>query len=330
MMTAGTGIDNAAKHAVLQGMMEKLEASYVFPEKAKEIAAGIRERMERGEYEATADVKAFADLVTAHLQELSRDGHLRLQLRQGPTPGAFKSPEEYNQAMALQNYGFHRVERLAGNVGYLDLRGFMAPEVAGDVAVAAMNMLANSSALIVDLRNCPGGSPLMVALLTSYLFEPWPVHLNSFYLRQGDRTQQFWTHNWVPGKRLGKEPPVYVLISKKTFSAAEEFTYNLKHLKRATIVGETTGGGAHPGGPHMLNEELQVFIPSGRAINPITGTNWEGEGVAPDIAVDQTDALKVAHREALKQVIARFGEREETGYKHLTAEAARALAELEG
>ena len=319
---------------VLEAMVQKIEALYVFPEKAKEIGAAIRERMAKGAYESATESKVLAELVTEHLQELSRDGHLRLQARHLMAPQQYKSPEEFAQAMALQNYGFHKVERLPGNVGYLDLRMFMHPELAGDVAVAAMNFLASSSALIVDLRSCPGGSPLMVALLTSYLFEGPPVHLNSFYNRGSDQLQQFWTHNWVPGKRLGKrlgkQPPVYVLASRRTFSAAEEFTYNLKHLKRATIIGETTGGGAHPGQAHPLSDELAIFVPSGRAINPITGTNWEGVGVEPDIAVPQAEALQVAHREALKQVLAQIGDRPEPGYQHLLTEAEKALAELEG
>jgi C-terminal processing protease CtpA/Prc len=141
----------------------------------------------------------------------------------------------------------------------------------------------------------------MVALISSYLFGPDPVHLNDLYFRPDDSTHQWWTLPHVPGQRYeGK--PVYILTSKRTFSAAEEFAYNLKSLKRATIVGETTGGGAHPGGTRRINDHFAVFVPSGRAINPITKTNWEGTGVTPDLPVAADLALKTAHLAALKTI----------------------------
>jgi C-terminal processing protease CtpA/Prc len=140
----------------------------------------------------------------------------------------------------------------------------------------------------------------MIGLITSYLFDD-RVHLNDFYYRERDEMQQFWTWPFVQGRRFGKSKPVYILTSNRTFSAAEEFTYNLKHLKRATIVGETTGGGAHPGGPRRINDHFSVWVPSGRAINPVTKTNWEGTGIEPDIKVEAKQALKAAHLDALKK-----------------------------
>lgn len=140
----------------------------------------------------------------------------------------------------------------------------------------------------------------MIQLISSYLFEE-QVHLNSFYIRQTDEMQQFWTPNHVDGKRM-PDVPVYVLTSPRTFSAAEEFTYNLKNLERATIVGQTTGGGAHPVNGHYFNFDgfaMTMSLPFGRAINPITGTNWEGTGVSPDLEVSVSDALLAAHRDAL-------------------------------
>ena len=143
----------------------------------------------------------------------------------------------------------------------------------------------------------------MVALISSYLFGAEPVHLNDLYWREGDSTHQWWTLPYVPGKRYGDKRPVFLLTAKRTFSAAEEFTYNLKNLKRATIVGETTGGGAHPGGGRRVNAHFMVWVPSGRAINPYSKTNWEGTGVKPDIDVPADQALKVAHIEAMKKVL---------------------------
>jgi retinol-binding protein 3 len=165
-----------------------------------------------------------------------------------------------------------------------------------------MNFLASTDALIIDVRRNGGGEAEMVQLICSYLLPgDKPIHLNSFYWREGDRTEEFWTLKDLPGKRyLGKE--VYVLTSRGTFSAAEVFTYNLKNLKRATIVGETTGGGAHPGGDVLLGDHFAAFIATGRAINPITKTNWEGTGVKPDVEVDAERALDVAREMALKRL----------------------------
>jgi C-terminal processing protease CtpA/Prc len=206
--------------------------------------------------------------------------------------------------MRMSNYGFKEVKLLDGNIGYLDLRGFSDARFGGETAVAAMNFLSNASALIIDLRNNGGGSPSMIQLITSYLYGPQAVHLNTFYSRPSNEYSQTWTLPHVSGKRR-PDMDVYVLTSGKTFSAAEEFTYNLKNLKRATIIGETTGGGAHPGGTRVATERFTVWVPTGRAINPITQTNWEGTGVEPDIKVKAADALQVAQVKALEKLVAK-------------------------
>jgi hypothetical protein len=207
--------------------------------------------------------------------------------------------EERQRTIAgRENFGFARVERLAGNIGYVDLRGFMPPALAGETATAAINFLASADAVIFDLRQNGGGDPAMVAFITSYLVGPQPVHLNDFYSRPGNETRQSWTLPYVPGRRLtGKD--VYILTSARTFSGAEEFTYNLKHLKRAIVVGETTGGGAHTVAGRRINELFVIAVPSGRPINAVTKSNWEGVGVEPDVKVAAEHALKVAHLMAL-------------------------------
>jgi hypothetical protein len=296
---------------VLDGVLKQLNEHYVFPDKAREMEKAIRARREKNEYDRIASANALAETLTRHLQEVSHDKHLRVVYRREalPRPRATPSPEARQRMRAMMgknNFGFEKVERLEGNIGYLDLRGFMEAEVAGETAAAAMTFLANTDALIIDLRKNGGGSPDMVALLCSYLFDGSPTHLNSLHWRRpgGEEIHQWWTLPYVPGKKyIGKD--VYVLTSKRTFSAAEEFTYNLKTQKRATIVGETTGGGAHPGGPLPVTDHFAVWVPSGRAVNPITKTNWEGTGVKPDIEVPADEALKTAHLEALKKVAAR-------------------------
>jgi len=186
---------------------------------------------------------------------------------------------------------------MEGNVAYIEILTFGMP--AGPVrnAVrAVMDSAADASALIIDLRDNGGGRPELVALITSYLFGDEPVHLNSLYWRPRDTTQDFFTNPDVEGRKYGPDKPVFVLTSSRTFSAAEEFSYNLQARERATLVGETTGGGAHPGGGVQLPHGLMMFVPSGRAINPVTGTNWEGTGVVPDVAARAEDALEVALR----------------------------------
>lgn len=186
----------------------------------------------------------------------------------------------------------------------LELRQFARPEAAGELAAAAMNLLANTATLLIDLRRNRGGSPAMVALLASYFFPPKPIHLNTIVWREADWRQEWWTLPDVSGPRyLGK--PVYVLMSAETFSAVEEFAYDLQALRRATIVGEITAGGAHPERRFQLSPHFAVYVPRGRAINPITGTNWEGVGVVPDTVTSAADALPAAYRASLQWLLDR-------------------------
>jgi len=308
-------IDSKLAREVIEGIVKHLREAYVFPETAKKIEADLRGRLDRNEYADVKSARRLAEVLTEHLQAISKDRHLRVfydtdpilgaPRKPGPDPGPGQRDDWRERLRAMgeaMNFGFEKVERLEGNVGYLDLRMFMPAELGGDTAAAAMNLLAHTDALIIDVRKNGGGDPSMVALVSSYLFGPEPVHLNDLYFRPEDSTHQWWTLPHVPGRRYeGK--PVYVLASRRTFSAAEEFTYNLKSLKRATIVGETTGGGAHPGGIKRITEHFGMFVPSGRAINPITRTNWEGTGVTPDVPVAADRALATAHLAALKAIV---------------------------
>jgi C-terminal processing protease CtpA/Prc len=186
---------------------------------------------------------------------------------------------------------------LEGNVGYVEIRSFAySARAIADAVAKEMSAVADADALIIDIRRNGGGAPEAVSLISSYLFGEQPVHLNSLYFRPDNTTEDFYTLRSVAGKRFGPDKPVYVLTSKATFSAAEEFAYNLQSRKRATIVGETSGGGAHPGGTQQVGEGFWVFVPAGRAINPITRTNWEGVGVIPEVPVPADSALTTALR----------------------------------
>ena len=305
---AGEPVDAAMRAKMVDRVSAALNETYVFPEVAKKMEASLRKKLKAGAYDKVANSAELAEAFTRDLQEVSKDKHLSVGYAPSKPPGLGSegppSPEvreNIRRELAARNFGFEKVERLAGNVGYLDLRGFMGAELAGETAIASMGFLANSDALIIDLRRNGGGHPSMVQLISSYFFDE-PQHLNSFYIRKGNITEQFWTSAHVAGKRM-TQVPIYILTSERTFSAAEEFTYNLKNLKRATVVGETTGGGAHPVRAHFLEDvRLLVRVPFGRAVNPITGTNWEGTGVTPDVQVPADKALETAHQEALKKL----------------------------
>jgi len=290
---------------VIDALGKALRDRYVFPEVGEKLDARLKQRLTAKAYDTVTSAKAFSRILTEDLAAIARDKHLNvLYFSEAPQPRPQGRPAGPDP-MASRNYGFAKVERLPGNVGYLKLDGFADPSgEAGQIAAAAMAFLAGTDAMIIDLRQNGGGSPAMVAFLCTYFFEGNPVHLNSLYWRTTGETQQWWTLGHVPGKRyVGRD--VYVLTSSRTFSAGEEFTYNMQTQKRATIVGETTGGGANPGGMERLSDHFGAFIPSGRAINPITKTNWEGTGVSADMAVPADKALDAAYRDALTKLTAK-------------------------
>lgn len=308
-----TPIDTRHRAELIRDVSESLMEVYVFEDVATQMVKLINRKLEAGEYDQFDTVGGLTGQVTADLQSISHDLHLNVRAAMPPprnSGGEDLSPDEraqlrLNRARA-RNFGFQRLEMLPGNIGYLDLRGFEDTDIGGETAVAAMNFLANSSAIIFDLRQNGGGSPSMIQLISSYLFDE-SQHLNSFHVRRTDSIEQYWTQTRVQGPKM-VETPVYVLTSGRTFSAAEEFTYNLKNMERATVVGETTGGGAHPVDLVVLDlgddHYAHLSLPYGRAINPITGTNWEGTGVTPNIETSAEQALDIAQFEILKTLSA--------------------------
>lgn len=306
---AGPTIDAATRQQVIEATIREMNAQYVFPDKARAVEQALRAQQRAGAFDGETSATAFADKLTEAVRAVTQDKHIRMRYSAQPLEDrqADRAPTAGERAAYLKseqarNFGVERVERLPGNIGYIELRGFASAELAGDAIAAAMNLVAHTQALIVDLRRNGGGDPATVALMSSYLFAE-RTHLNNMYWREGNRTEQFWTQDWVPGRRFDARKPVYVLTSRRTFSGAEEFSYNLKNLKRGTIVGETTGGGAHPGDMVKVATHFHVFIPGGRAINPISQTNWEGTGVEPDVRVPADDALRVAQALALKPLV---------------------------
>ena len=326
--------DISMHHTIVQSLSEKLKAYYVFPDIAEQICAHLHKYLEDGEYANITKGELFALALTLHLQEVNHDEHLWVKWHSEPLPDDEDSLRHNREWQAermlearLDNYGMHKVERLPGNVGYIEIRYFHRPTWGGETVVAAMNYLANTDALIIDLRKCTGGYPGMIALIMSYLFGGESIHLSSIYWRDDDVTQQYWTMPYVPGKHFG-DKPVYVLTSKVTFSAGEEFASILLTHKRATVIGDKTDGGAHPGGSYRLSPHFEVFIPIGLAINPVTGTDYEGIGVTPDILIPQEQAFTAAYHMALRAVLGNIGEASSEPFRALVKEAQVALKEL--
>jgi hypothetical protein len=299
-------IDATTRTQVIDAAIENLNAYYVSPELAKKMADAVLARRKKGEYDAMNDGDAFAKKLTEDFREVSHDKHLRVdfspaKIAERPTgPPDAAQVAEYRKQMEKMNCGFDKVEILPGNVGYVKFDMFADPDICGPTAVAAMNFLGNVDAIIFDLRENGGGDPKMVALISTYLFAT-QTHLNDLWERKSDSTSQYWTLPYVPGKRLDGKP-AFVLTSKRTFSGAEEFTYNLKNLGRATIIGETTGGGAHPVSGHRIDDHFMIGVPFAKAVNPISKTNWEGTGVEPDVKVPAADALATAEKLAAEKL----------------------------
>jgi len=302
-------LNKEQKEEVIEKVSGFLVDNYIFPEMAEKMEKFINEQFEKGKYDGIKNAFEFSDVLTKDLREVCKDKHLgvvfdpnlkeRLEKKKGNTE---KLTKEEIEEMKYENFGFKKVERMNGNIGYVDFRAFYPVEYGEKTAVSAMNFLANCDAIIIDLRSNGGGEPNMVQFICSYFFDSKPIHLNSLYYRAKDTTEEYWTLEEIPGKRM-PNVDLYVLTSNRTFSGAEEFAYNIKSLKRGTIVGEVTGGGAHPVDMFPINDFLCIYVPSGKAINPITKTNWEGVGVKPDIEVSQDIALQTAKMEAMKKLM---------------------------
>lgn len=297
-------------HEIIEGLINQLGANYVFPEKAREIAIHLRQQLAQGVYDDVYDGEVLAQMITEQLRAVSHDKHLRLIYQADGISTRIHDNEVYTseeieriRQQKQENYGLKKIEILDGNIGYFQINKFVHPHFAGESMRAAMAFLAHTRALIIDLRANGGGEGLMVQFLCSYFFNAFEaehIQLNGLYDRRKDQLRQYWVFPYVPGTRYLNKP-LYILTSQRTFSAAEEFTYNLQQLKRALVIGETTRGGAHAGLRYPINTHFEAFIPNTRAVNPISGTNWEGVGVQPDLPVAQEEAPDLAYRKALAE-----------------------------
>jgi len=327
LMTGGIAqndykLDASERLLVIDSIVSMLNNNYVYPEVAHKMGELIGKNDQSGAYDDITDPYLFTERITADLRSVSHDKHLRLSYE--PETIAMIRQAEENQddetylkmieeRLKRENYGFKEVKILPGNIGYIDLRQFTNTSFqgAGETAVAAMQFLRNTDAIIFDMTRNGGGSPSMIQLLTTYLYEGETIHINTFYWRPTDEYNQFWTLTHVPGDRM-PEVDVYVLTSSYTFSGAEEFTYNLKNMERGVIVGETTGGGAHPVDWMIINKNFRLKVPMGKAINPITETNWEGSGIEPHYKIPAGEALEKAYILALDSLAKKSDDPEQT------------------
>lgn len=291
---------------IVEAALDRITAGYVFPEKAAAVEAAIRPLVAAGAYEGLGGPE-LCDTVTRHLQEACPDKHLRLlwtdepqSLEPGDDDGGAAA---FLELLREENQGIRRVERLDGNVGLIEL-GRIATAGEGAAAIgAAMQLVAQSTALVLDLRTCLGGAPDGAALWNSFFFPDGDqVHLHDIYDRATDSTRQYWTSAHLPGPRYTdhRRRPVYVLTSQVTFSGGEDVAYTLQTHGRAVVVGTTTRGGAHPTARHPVAEHVLVTVPAARSISSVTGTNWEGVGVVPDIRVPADQALDEALKAAAR------------------------------
>jgi hypothetical protein len=301
IFTQDSRLDKDEKNLILGKTATFLAENYVLPDIGKKYESFLNRQMEKGAYDKISHPRKFARQLTQDLQQIHKDEHIRLipiwpeqQILQEQDPVlAFLLNARQDQ---YSNFGFQEVKIYPGNIGYLNITSFEAPEQAKQTADHALHFLQYIDALIIDLRNNSGGSIQMVQYLCSYFFDQ-ATHLNSYYWRRGDYSEEFWTMDTINGKKR-PDMPLYILVGPQTFSAGEEMAYNLKVQKRAILIGEKTGGGAHPGRRFTLNERFQIFIPTGRAINPVTGSSWENIGVLPDIESNIDQAFTIALNKA--------------------------------
>ncbi len=288
------------KEKTLYDLKNKISSQYVLEDNISKILAALSKLQISTEFKQVKTHKEFAKILATTIREY--DGHFSV-LWSDPLKGKTQSKdyEGWFPMLSRKNSGFTKVEVLKGNIGYIDFFGFdHLNDSAKARAKAALTFVENTDAIIFDLRKNGGGSAVMIQFISSYFFQE-KTHLNSFYNRKTGELTEFWTFDDIDGKKR-PHVPVYILTSDFTFSAAEEFAYNFKHLKRATIIGESTGGGANPINVIDLGNGFRASIPVSKAVNPITKSNWEGVGVQPDIVIDADKAFDIAYKMALETI----------------------------
>ncbi len=301
-------VDPATRLEVIDTLIAKLNAHYVFPDKAKQMEIVLRKHQREGKYDAITDAKQLAKQLSDDIGSVVQDKHMSIEVGNRPIPldDAIPTPPQtraewekqvppaVREKVLASNLGVEKVEHLSPKIGYLQIWTFGPTFLVSDKFAAAMNDLADTDGLIIDLRNNGGGLGESVSLLISYFVDE-RTRVNGTWDRTTGITREYWTQDKLDGKRYGGKKPVFILAGPNTKSAAESFAYQMQALKRATVIGERTWGGANASRPYRLSKHFAAFIPNRRSISPITNTNWEGTGVIPDVAAKVDDALAAAN-----------------------------------
>jgi hypothetical protein len=289
-------LDNAERQRVIEAAVDNLKKHYFDSGGAEKMANALLFHERNGDYNSINDGKAFAELLTRQMRKVGQDVDLAMEYSPARLPDhpQAQTPEDlarYRNFLEQNNCFYKKVEILPHAIGYVKLDGFADASICRSTAVAAMASLNGTKAVIFDLRDNRGGDPAMVSLMAAYLFD----HPEYWYSPRPGPTPQSWTQSPVPGNHLA-DKPVYLLTSASTWSAGEQFSYDLKMMKRATLIGETTGGGAHAGVWHRIDDHFGMGIPEVRVVNPYAKNDWEGTGVEPDVKVKAADALIAAEK----------------------------------
>jgi Peptidase family S41/N-terminal domain of Peptidase_S41 in eukaryotic IRBP len=289
-------LDAAERQRAFDGVIRNLREHYFDRDVAQKIADALLAHEKSGDYNVMTDGGAFAEALTRQIRDVSHDMHLevvysRERLPDHPGVPTAESQARYRRALEEEHCTFEVVRILPQNIGYLKLNSFPDVSICRSTAVAAMASLNGVDAIIFDLRDNRGGYVEMVMLISAYLFD----HPEYMFSPREAPTERSWTRSPVAGNRLA-DKPVYVLTSGTTWSGAEQFSYDLKMLKRATLVGEKTRGGAHAGVFYRIDDHFGMGIPEVKVVNPFSKTDWEGVGVEPDVKVKAADALSAAQK----------------------------------
>ncbi len=302
------------KVAIVTSLNTTLNANYVFPEIGRKIAPVLQDHLAKGDYDAITTKNALAAKLTEDIVNISGDLHFFVgvdpkwvaEFRANGDPAVKAKIRKAEMAkLEESNFGFDEVSRLTGNIGYVRLSYFANPELAYETAAAAMGFVGNTDAVIIDLRYNNGGYLEMSQFLASYFFssEKDQLLFDYYYNEDGKRIERGqWVLPGLPGKRM-VDKPVYILTGSTSFSSAEWFSYAMKKLGRATLIGERTAGGAHPVARKPIDDDFFLQVPIGQIRDPVDHSDFEGTGVEPDIKSSSIQALPLAHKLALENLV---------------------------
>lgn len=300
--TPATTLTPAIRSEVIANVATGLEQGYLDAQTGRTIGQALVARLRAGAYDSLTNPAQFAEVVTRDLR--ATNGDLHLGLRFSPTPPATGRPagDPFGDA-ARQNFGFGRAEILEGNVGYLEMTGFIGASGYQDVVVDALRFLSRTDALIIDLRRNGGGSGEMTHFMFSHFLGATPVPTIRVQSRSSPEGTVRQSLASVPGPRR-PDVPLFLLTSQRTASAAEEFSFVLKNQRRATLVGTRTAGAGHMVASRPIGHGFTLSVSITRVSDPTTGREWEQVGVQPDVPVPAERALIEAHAAALRAILA--------------------------